>query len=247
MSARYATDTLQAVYHLRNVFELNPYLASYNWNIIGEDDAVLIQATVHHGAIARLAESVASRVCGDTCRIINRIEINPEYARLMPRPRLYKKLEDLNMLTSITIKYDLNRYTRQGRICLDVMSGSVILSGTVKDRITRYYAQELACDTFGINRLTDQLIIDPVAGNEQLPVDSPFLKTPLSNLKVVLALSKRFSALPVSVGQQGDAIFLEGEVGDELNRMRLINLASTVLGVNRIVADGLSVRPINSA
>lgn len=247
MSTRYATDIRQAVYHLRSVFELNPYLAGYNWAIMGRDNAIFIQTTVHHAAIASLAESVANRIYGDVYHITSRIDVDPEHARFTPRASLFKKIEDLNIWTSITIKFDLNRYTHQGSIYLDVSSGLVTLSGTVNNRIARYYAEELAYDTFGIVGIQNQITVDPdIKQLYELPA-SPFLKTPLANLKIMLALSKRFYALPVRAKQERDTIVLEGEVYDELARKRLVNLASSVLGINRVVINALTARHTASA
>jgi len=242
MSSKYATNTQEAVSHLFTVFELNPYLSNYNWKIIGSDDAILLHATVHHAAIATLAESVAYGLYGNAYNIINSIEINPENIRLIPRPPLFQRMEELNTLTTIRIKYDLNQYTHSSRIDLDVMSGVVTLSGKVRDKITRYYAEELAYDTFGVDRLLNGLVIDPGTRQESRRLPSPYQKTPISNLKITLALSKRFSAFSLHISQEGDAVYLAGDVGDELTKKRLEKIASSVLGIDRVLTNGLSAK-----
>lgn len=226
-------NSREIIRHLKTVFDLNPYLSKYAWEIGVSADGISLKATVHHPAIAVLAETIAVELYGNR-RVFNRVEVDPANIAPSGRSSLFQRMEDLNTLTSIRIKYDLNQYTHLSPIDLKVCSRYAILSGTVKDKLTRYYAGELAYDTVGIDNLFNHLVIDPGKARERRISQSPYLGTPLSNLKIMLVLSKRFSTLPLSVSQEGDAVSLAGEVNDELTRKRLENIASAVLGIGKV-------------
>ena len=220
--------------HLRTVFELNPYLSRYSWEIETTPREIRLMATVHHPAIAALAEAIATELYGRERRVDNRVVVDPAQEVRNGGPSLFQRMEDLNTLTSIRIKYDLNQYTHHSSIDLKVSSRYAILSGAVKDKLTRYYAGELAYDTIGVDRLLNQLVVDPDRAGVREPPSAACQASPVANLKIMLVLSRRFSSLPLQISQDGDIVSLVGEVGDELTRKRLENIASAVLGIGKV-------------
>lgn len=229
-----STNSGEIIRHLQTVFDLNPYLSRYAWRIEADPAQISLAATVHHPAIAVLAESVAAELYGGARRIVNRVEVDPAHEATRRPPSLFQRMEDLNTLTSIRIKFDLNQYTCHSPIDLKVSSRYAILSGTVKDRLTRYYAGELAYDTIGVDSLLNHLVIDPRRASPRERPGMACQGTPVANLKIMLVLSKRFSSLPLRISQDGDTVRLVGEVGDELTRKRLENIASAVLGISKV-------------
>lgn len=196
-------------------------------------------------AIARGTDGVA--------HIEDRLVVQPEGAvattgTVTVDTAIATKIEDVRITSTIQSKYFLDELVKGRRINVDSRQGVVTLRGEVGNESERSQALLLARNTDGVQRVEDNLTVNPVAGSSTntIPGHAPSIGERIDDALLTTKIQSKFflddqvKAGSIDVTSKDGVVLLEGAVPSEAARKKALSIAGSTDGAVQVV-DRLKV------
>ncbi|MGY4491448.1 BON domain-containing protein [Pseudomonas sp. TE3610] len=139
---------------------------------------------------------------------------------------------------SIWTSFALNRHLSPFKISVSVSQGVATLKGGVEDEVDRDLAEQIALQTSGIEKVDNQLTIDPALAN-QPPVQKRIAQrfddaTLTATIKSKLLWNSATQALDTDVDTQGGVVTLKGHAQTADAKQLAGDLATNTEGVTQV-------------
>lgn len=155
-----------------------------------------------------------------------------------------EQTSDAWLKAKIVTTYVLNEHLNPFSIDVDVVSGVVILTGTVENDIERDLAEEIAKGVKGVTKVDNKLDIDPKAQRNK--EQSSFLHyvedaNITARVKTKLLLNPNTQGLKINVTTKNGVVILEGELNSDIEADLARQIVRNTNGVTD-VEDKLTVK-----
>src|SRR5690554_207464 len=216
---------------LETLLQLNPLLNRFDLKVLVKQGLATLEGVVDHPALKQLACDIARQSAG-VVQVRDRVQVDGKLA-MQPRHPLAQTLRDLNTRAVIRLKYQLNRYTVDQLLEVDVCKDVAKIAGRVSHARATDFARQLAQDTVGISAVETQVEVcdnlpvtpigqrDRVLSRERLNADAG----------VMLALTRDLATLPLQVDVQQRKARLFGCVQTDSQLRKAEQIVGAVIGV----------------
>jgi len=248
MDSAWITTKIQAKYFA------DPSVNGRDINVTTTNGVVTLSGRVDSDQAKQQAVAIARGTDG-VARVDDRLAVQPDGAVATTgtvrgdTPRtLGEKIDDARITSTIQSKYFLDDLVKGRRIDVDTRQGVVSLRGDVSNESERSQALLLARNTDGVQRVEDNLTVNPsVTGStnttaEKAPstperVDDAALTTKIQSKFFV---DNQVKAGSIDVSSKDGVVLLEGTVPHEAARKKAVSIARSSDGVVQVV-DRLKV------
>jgi len=248
MDAAWITTKIQAKYFA------DPSVNGRDINVTTTNGVVTLSGRVDSEQAKQQAVAIARGTDG-VARVDDRLAVQPDGAVATTgtvrgdTPRtLGDKADDARITSTIQSKYFLDDLVKGRRINVDTRQGIVTLRGDVSNESERSQALLLARNTDGVQRVEDNLTVNPsVTGSTNTPaenaapaperVDDTALTTKVQSKFFV---DDQVKAGSIDVSSKDGVVLLEGTVPSEAVRKKAVSIARSTDGVMQVV-DRLKV------
>jgi hyperosmotically inducible protein len=167
---------------------------------------------------------------------------------LVARPAATKEnvketASDIWLESKLVTSYTLNEHLNPFKLHVDVKNGVAYLSGSVDSPVDRDLAVEIAKGVDGINKVEDNIRIEPEkAGERQEPEFYRMVQdaTITAKVKSKLLWNRQTHGLEINVTTTDGVVTLKGKVASDAHRDLALQLARNTTGVKQ-VKDQLQV------
>lgn len=148
-------------------------------------------------------------------------------------------VDEVILKTRIETTYALNDSLRARDISTEVDGSTVTLTGTVPGRVEKDLAKELALAYDGVDRVVNNLEIDPEAAPEEPPEWRQDLDDVVANANIRRRLASHagIKALTLDVNVEGTTAHVSGTVESEDQRDLIIDTVSDTRGIDKVESD----------
>ncbi len=229
---------------LETLLQLNPLLNRFALRVQVHNGCARLEGSVDHPALRQLACEIAQQA-DEVTRVEDRMTLERHGLSLQKRHPLAQTLRDLNTRAVIRLKYQLNRYTVDQPLDVDVCNDVARIVGRVGHARATEFARQLARDTVGIASVESSVVVcdelaeayafgnDLVPDGEQLSAQAGFM----------LALTRDLATLPLQVRVRKRQALLSGCVhtGGQLRKAE--NVVGAMIGVLGVDSRAVQLRP----
>ncbi|WP_438866094.1 BON domain-containing protein [Pseudomonas abieticivorans] len=139
---------------------------------------------------------------------------------------------------SIWTSFALNKHLSPFKIQVGVHDGTAVLKGQVETQVDRELAEQIALDTSGINKVDNQLVIDPALA-EQNPAPQTISRrvedaTLTATIKSKLLWNSMTQALDTTVDTKDGVVTLKGHAQTADAKLLAGDLATNTDGVTEV-------------
>lgn len=160
-----------------------------------------------------------------------------------PQPDAPQPVKDAWIDGRLETAYALNPYLNPFAIDTDVQTGVVRLSGTLQSDIDRDLAVKIAEGVDGVERVDDQLTVDPNSTSLTDQVEdagrtfAQWVKdiTASARVKTNLLANGNTKGLAINVDTRDDVVTLKGTVGSRKEKMLAEMIARNTDGIHNVV------------
>ena|SRR5690606_11455759 len=217
---------------LETLLQLNPLLNRFDLKVLVQQGLATLDGVVDHPALKQLACDIARQGEG-VVQVLDRVRVDTGMLAIQQRHPLAQTLRDLNTRAVIRLKYQLNRYTVDQLLEVDVCNDVAKIAGRVSHARATDFARQLAQDTVGISavetqvEVCDDLPVKPIGQRERVLS----LERLSAHAGVMLALTRDLATLPLQVEVQQRKALLFGCVHTDSQLRKAERLVGAVIGV----------------
>ena len=217
---------------LETLLQLNPLLNRFALRVRVRDGCALLEGSVDHPALKQLACDIAWQ--SDSIKQIDdRIQLSSSSEAVQRRHPLAQTLRDLNTRAVIRLKYQLNRYTVDQPLDVEVRNDVARIVGRVTRGRASEFACQLAADTVGIVSVESKVEIcddlaDPIFTGQPTQPNAESLS---AHAGIMLALTRDLAALPLQVRVQQRKAMLFGCVHTDRQLRKAEDVVGAMIGV----------------
>lgn len=247
---RQTTRDIVAEAQLQTLLRLNPLLNRFELRVGVRKGCARLEGTVDHPALKQLACEVARQADG-VGRVDDRILVSSRVPGTRQRHPLAQRLRDLNAQAVIRLKYQLNRYTVDQALDVEVFNDVAHIAGRVTHARATAFARQLALDTVGIAAVESDVELCPEPsglsgigdvpemGNELFIADGERLS---SHAGFMLALTRDLAMLPLQVKVTRRTAMLFGCVNSDRQLRKAEEVVGAVIGVRGVDSRAVQLR-----
>lgn len=248
MHSAWITTKIQAKYFA------DPSVNGRDINVTTTNGVVTLSGRVDSEQAKQQAVAIARDTDG-VARVDDRLAVQPDGAVATTgtvrgdTPRtLGEKVDDLRITSTIQSKYFLDDLVKGRRIDVDTRQGVVTLRGDVSNESERSQALLLARNTDGVQRVEDNLTVNPsVTGSTNTTAENaPSTPERVDDAALTTTIQSKFfvdnqvKAGSIDVSSKDGVVLLEGTVPNEVARKKAVSIARSTDGVVQVV-DRLKV------
>lgn len=214
---------------LETLLQLNPLLNRFDLKVQVQQGLATLDGVVDHPALKQLACEIARQGAGVE-QVRDGVRVEAGKLAIQQRHPLAQTLRDLNTRAVIRLKYQLNRYTVDQLLEVDVCNDVAKIVGRVSHARATDFARQLAQDTVGISAVETQVEVC-----DDLPLKprdrGQSLERISADAGVMLALTRDLATLPLQVEVQQRTALLFGCVHTDSQLRKAEQLVGAVIGV----------------
>jgi len=248
MDSALITTKIQAKYFA------DPSVNGRDINVTTTNGVVTLSGRVDSEQAKQQAVAIARGTDG-VARVDDRLAVQPDGAVATTgtvrgdTPRtLGEKVGDARITSTIQSKYFLDDLVKGRRIDVDTRQGVVTLRGDVSNESERSQALLLARNTDGVQRVEDNLTVNPsVTGSTNTTAEkAPSTPKRVDDAALTTKIQSKFfgdnqvKAGSIDVSSKDGVVLLEGTVPNEAARKKAVSIARSTDGVVQVV-DRLKV------
>lgn len=231
-------------------FALSPFLRANDIKVTVDNGKATLTGRVLEDINKDLATQMALGVAGIK-DVDNQITVEPQYvAPARSTERSYAELiDDATITSAVKSKLLWSKYADGLATNVDTEFGKVVLKGTADSKQAKELAGRLAQNTRGVLEVDNQLVVNSnqVTMTEKAKSSVKNVGQEISDswittkVKTTFLYSIKVDSSSIQVSTNKGVVQLTGKVDSSLERNLAIDLASSLRGVKRVDATGLTL------